>query len=902
MARLVTVAAAKVKGSASRFRYVCSTPRTLDQPWIIAGGKVIATKIRNATQLLSCKLGELVPEAWRECPNCKCHIDNSDVTLQWPEFPDGVKFDPSDLEVLEHLERKINLGNPGPQGLIDHFIPTLEKIYHNGVLKGWKKILVLYKGSKKNKIVQANWVMHQYNLGVEEGGEDGELVVSKVFYQLSSKQTGTPEMDSVTEEASDALTIRSDPITPITNPPLPRCLMNSPCDTEQNGTISHDQEGECSTSTLRPMVEAGNRAGCSAGASTAGDFNEDLLQRCEFPEDPVPTLDDTLPFLYTDETDLFSWEDFQFGSQESFGWVDGDHTLVQFLYLCMWDRLLVDDLLREKSIPLPNSVENSRKTLLRSPQFHMAPPTSAAAAVAAAARASPTSAAALALFKSVLSADKALSPLAVLPHLDGAPSSLPNLLLTASAAVRPHATSLRLYSRMKSLSLPISTASLHPLLSALPSAPAFALFADMFRLRLPLCTTTFNIMLRHLCSAGKPARALELLRQMPRPNAVTYNTVIAGFCSRGRVQAALDIMREMRERGGIAPNQYTYGTVISGWCKVGRVDEAVKVFDEMLTKGEVKPEAVMYNALIGGYCDQGKLDTALLYRDRMVERGVAMTVATYNLLVHALFMDGRGTEAYELVEEMGGKGLAPDVFTYNILINGHCKEGNVKKALEIFENMSRRGVRATVVTYTALIYALSKKGQVQETDKLFDEAVRRGIRPDLVLYNALINSHSTSGNIDRAFEIMGEMEKKRIAPDDVTYNTLMRGLCLLGRVDEARKLIDEMTERGIQPDLVTYNTLISGYSMKGDVKDALRIRNEMMNKGFNPTLLTYNALIQGLCKNGQGDDAENMVKEMVENGITPDDSTYISLIEGLTTEDERAIDDERLAAADAAKV
>jgi hypothetical protein len=83
--------------------------------------------------------------------------------------------------------------------------------------------------------------MHQYNLGVEEGGEDGELVVSKVFYQLSSKQTGTPEMDSVTEEASDALTIRSDPITPITNPPLPRCLMNSPCDTEQNGTISHDQ-------------------------------------------------------------------------------------------------------------------------------------------------------------------------------------------------------------------------------------------------------------------------------------------------------------------------------------------------------------------------------------------------------------------------------------------------------------------------------------------------------------------------------------------------------------------------------------------------------------------------------------------------------------------------------------
>uniref|UniRef100_A0A0E0KRW8 NAC domain-containing protein n=1 Tax=Oryza punctata TaxID=4537 RepID=A0A0E0KRW8_ORYPU len=365
------------------------------RPWIIAGGKVIATKIRNATQLLSCKLGELVPEAWRECPNCKCRIDNSDVTLQWPEFPDGVKFDPSDLELLGHLERKINQGNPGPESLIDHFIPTLKEvegicythpenlpgikldgtsshffhrisnaygcgqrkrrkirhnshaasdenirwhktgkskqIFHNGVKKGWKKILVLYKGSKNNKIEQANWVMHQYNLGVEEGGEDGELVVSKVFYQLSSKQTGTPELDSVTEEASDALTIRSDPITPITNPPQPRRLMNSPCDTEQNATVSRDQEeGDCGTSTLRPKIEPENRPGC---AGTSADEDLEALLRCfEFPGDPSAPLEEPLPWPDMDTFYPMSpgldgvtlAELFQ--SQESFGWADGDQT------------------------------------------------------------------------------------------------------------------------------------------------------------------------------------------------------------------------------------------------------------------------------------------------------------------------------------------------------------------------------------------------------------------------------------------------------------------------------------------------------------------------------------------------------------------------------------------------
>ncbi|KAF0913055.1 hypothetical protein E2562_020215 [Oryza meyeriana var. granulata] len=370
------------------------------RPWIIIGGEVIATKIRNATQMLSCKLGELVPQAWRECPNCKCHIDNSDVTLQWPEFPDGVKFDPSDLELLGHLERKINLGNPGPQSLIDYFIPTLDEvegicythpenlpgikmdgssshffhrisnaygcgqrkrrkishndntstsdenirwhktgkskeIYHNGVKKGWKKILVLYKGSKKDKIQQANWVMHQYNLGVEEDEKDGELVVSKVFCQLSSKQTGTPEMDSV-NEASDALTIRSDPKTPRTNTPQPRRPMNSPCDTEQNATVSHDQEeGECGTSTLRPKVEPENRPDC-AGTTSTGEGFEALLRCCDLPGDPVSALlEETLPFPgadafeapFPDDRDLFSLADFyQFGSQDSFGWADGDQT------------------------------------------------------------------------------------------------------------------------------------------------------------------------------------------------------------------------------------------------------------------------------------------------------------------------------------------------------------------------------------------------------------------------------------------------------------------------------------------------------------------------------------------------------------------------------------------------
>ena len=45
--------------------------------------------------------------------------------MQWPGLPAGVKFDPSELELLEHLEQKVGLGGSRPHVLIDEFIPTI---------------------------------------------------------------------------------------------------------------------------------------------------------------------------------------------------------------------------------------------------------------------------------------------------------------------------------------------------------------------------------------------------------------------------------------------------------------------------------------------------------------------------------------------------------------------------------------------------------------------------------------------------------------------------------------------------------------------------------------------------------------------------------------------------------
>lgn len=59
----------------------------------------------------------------------------------------------------------------------------------NGRQKGCKKILVLYTNFGKNrKPEKTNWVMHQYHLGQHEEEREGELVVSKIFFQTQPRQ------------------------------------------------------------------------------------------------------------------------------------------------------------------------------------------------------------------------------------------------------------------------------------------------------------------------------------------------------------------------------------------------------------------------------------------------------------------------------------------------------------------------------------------------------------------------------------------------------------------------------------------------------------------------------------------------------------------------------------------
>ncbi|XP_044968773.1 SUPPRESSOR OF GAMMA RESPONSE 1-like [Hordeum vulgare subsp. vulgare] len=179
---------------------------------------------------------------------CEEDKEEMEVVHQWPGLPKGVKFDPSDQELLGHLLAKHAAAGSQPDPFIEEFIPTVEeadgicythpqklpgvkqdgsvshffhrtfKAYNTRTRKrrkintgdladvcwhktgktkpvivdeqylGCKKIMVLYMSTVKGgKPKKTNWVMHQYHLGTGEDEQNGEYVVSKLFFQQQSK-------------------------------------------------------------------------------------------------------------------------------------------------------------------------------------------------------------------------------------------------------------------------------------------------------------------------------------------------------------------------------------------------------------------------------------------------------------------------------------------------------------------------------------------------------------------------------------------------------------------------------------------------------------------------------------------------------------------------------------------
>ncbi|CAJ2678701.1 unnamed protein product [Trifolium pratense] len=281
------------------------------------------------------------------CPSCGHNIEVQDQggINELPGLPAGVKFDPNDQEILQHLEAKVLFDVTKLHPLIDEFIPTLEgvngiccthpeklpgvrkdgqvrhffhrpskayttgtrkrrkvdtdkdgsetrwhktgktrPVFIGGVMKGFKKILVLYTNyGRQKKPEKTNWVMHQYHLGTNEEEKDGELVVSKVFFQTQPRQCGGGNNNSIIiNETYDENGLMSNQgnvqdDNEVPPPPPPMDYYNASHFINYEHVVGHNLEGSSVSQFIPNMVMQG--ADNSSFIGLAMDANKARLER-----------------------------------------------------------------------------------------------------------------------------------------------------------------------------------------------------------------------------------------------------------------------------------------------------------------------------------------------------------------------------------------------------------------------------------------------------------------------------------------------------------------------------------------------------------------------------------------------------------------------------------------------
>ncbi|KAK6151888.1 hypothetical protein DH2020_014523 [Rehmannia glutinosa] len=172
----------------------------------------------SSSDLIDAKLEEHQLCGSKHCPGCGHKLEGKP---DWVGLPAGVKFDPTDQELIEHLEAKVEGKESKSHPLIDEFIPTIEgedgicythpeklpgvtrdglsrhffhrpsKAYTTGTRKRRKiQTESTYKAARRGGIRRAK---REAGHGQHEEEKEGELVVSKIFYQTQPRQCNWSE-------------------------------------------------------------------------------------------------------------------------------------------------------------------------------------------------------------------------------------------------------------------------------------------------------------------------------------------------------------------------------------------------------------------------------------------------------------------------------------------------------------------------------------------------------------------------------------------------------------------------------------------------------------------------------------------------------------------------------------
>ena len=234
---------------------------------------------------------------------------------------------------------------------------------------------------------------------------------------------------------------------------------------------------------------------------------------------------------------------------------------------------------------------------------------------------------------------------------------------------------------------------------------------------------------------GKMDISETIFDSMEVRDRVSWNTMITGYVLSGRYSNALVLLHEMQrmentkdvkkddndnEKGGpYKPNAITLMTVLPGCAALAAIAKGKEIHAYAI-RNMLASDITVGSALVDMYAKCGCLNLSRRVFDEMPNKNVI----TWNVLIMACGMHGKGEEALELFKNMvaeAGRGgeAKPNEVTFITVFAACSHSGLISEGLNLFHRMKHdHGVEPTSDHYACVVDLLGRAGQLEEAYEL----------------------------------------------------------------------------------------------------------------------------------------------------------------------------------------
>ncbi|KAF3435265.1 hypothetical protein FNV43_RR22352 [Rhamnella rubrinervis] len=309
---------------------------------------------------------------------------------------------------------------------------------------------------------------------------------------------------------------------------------------------------------------------------------------------------------------------------------------------------------------------------------------------------------------------------------------------------------------------------------------------------------------------GKIEISKTIFKSMEDRDIVSWNTIITGCVICGCYNDALNMLQKMqqvqleknnnngdyRDEKGVPlkPNSVTLMTILPSCASLSALAKG-KEIHAYAVRHLLASDVAVGSALIDMYAKCGCLNVSRIVFDQMPIRNVI----TWNVLIMAYGMHGRGREALELF--------------------GYMVEGGVKN----------KEVRPNDVTFIAILAACSHSGMVTEGLNLFYRINEdHGVEPAPDHYACVVDLLGRAGKMEDAYQLIISMPSKF---DKAGAWSSLLGACRIHQNVEVAEVAAKNLLH-LEPDVASHYVLLSNiYASAGLWDKAMDIRRKMKEMG-----------------------------------------------------------------------